>query len=493
MKYKFIMPFFQKRQITFSHHFFYSVLFLFVFTSCRKDLEEHPKSLAVETFYNTAADVDAAVNAIYSPLRGTDIQGSYLSELEPYVDYSYGRGSFTVLNDFAGLDATHTTRTVQAWTSLYLCIRNANLVIKNAPNGSQISKADVTKYVAEAKFLRAFSYFHLVRSWAGVPIRTDANLTEVNVKKSTPAEVYDLIVSDLKDAETNMPDVHPQAGRPTRWAAKTLLSDVYLQLGMYTEAASKSQEVIQSNKYALVPVATTDDFQKVFGAGLGVTKEEIFYIEFSHQSGYANIWPMYLNHPGTKLLAQGGYYGFYADSTSVFFKNWSNNDLRKGLWYYWNIGMGTSTMLNKKFIDPLGTSGASNPSTWYRYADLLLIYAEATSRANNGPTAAAIEALNQVHRRAYGKNPTQPSSVDFKLSDYNADSYLDLVAQEYGYEFQYEGKRWLELKRTGKAQQIIMATKGKTIAQKCYLFPIPATEFSFNLALDPSKDQNPGY
>lgn len=462
-------------------------------TACKKQLEEHPKSMAVETYYNTAAEVRTAVDAIYPPLRSTNIQGSYISELAPYVDYGDARGSFGVLNDFQGLNATHISRTDQAWTNFYLSIRNANLVIANAPNGKEISQADVQKFVAEAKFIRAFDYFHLVRSWGGIPLHTEANLKEVDIPKSTPSEVYDLIVSDLKDAETNLPDVSSPAGKPTRWSAKSVLADVYLQQGKYADARDKAAEVINSNKYALVPVKTVDDWQKVFGADAGVTTEEVFYIENLRQPGYGNIWPMYLNHPGTKLLKQGGWYGFHSYTTNPVYANQDDNDLRKGLWYSWNIGMGPTTILNKKFIDPLATNGAGNPMTWYRYADVLLIYAEAASRANNGPTTEAMEALNKVHRRAYGKDPNQPSSVDFDIASYNADTFLDLVIREYGYEFQYEGKRWLELKRTGKAQEIIMATKGKTIAEKNYLFPIPASEFNFNKALDPTKDQNPGY
>jgi hypothetical protein len=470
------------------------MLFLSVLSSCQKNLEEHPKSIAVETFYNTAAEVETATNAIYPPLRSSIIMGDgYMAQLEASIDYGYGRGSFAVLNNFAGLDPTNISRVGLAWAAFYLSIRNANLVIKNAPNGNNIAKADIDKYLAEAKFLRAFTYFQLVRSWGGVPIRTEANMTEINAKRSTAQDVYNLIMADLKEAENNLPDVPAQAGRPSKWAAKTLLADVYLQVGMFAEARDKSDEVIKSNKYSLVSISSTDDFQKIFGPDVITTTEEIFYIKCSRQSGFGNIWPMYTNHPGTKLLGSGGYYGHYTLSTNSVYANWDNNDFRKGQWYFWNFGLGTTSMLNKKFIDPLGTTGAGNDVPWYRYADLLLIYAEAADRAGNGPIAAAMEALNQVHRRAYGQSPAVPSNIDFKLADYNAATFLDLIIKERGYEFQYEGKRWLELKRTGKAQGIIMAAKGKTIAEQYYLFPIPATEFNFNKGLDPVKDQNPGY
>ena len=123
----------------------------------------------------------------------------------------------------------------------------------------------------------------------------------------------------------------------------------------------------------------------------------------------------------------------------------------------------------------------------------MLIYAEAAARADNAPTASAIEAVNREYRRAYGKDPNVPSTVDFNLADYNETTFLDLILRERGYEFQYEGKRWLTLKRTGKADDVIMAVYGKTIDKKAFLWPIPTTELNFNKALDPAKDQNVGY
>ncbi|WP_421829816.1 RagB/SusD family nutrient uptake outer membrane protein [Larkinella sp.] len=467
--------------------------------SCEDVLKEEPKTLAVETFYNTKVEVEAATNAIYTPLRSssTNGMGVYIAVLEGHIDYAYGRGSYAVLNNFQGLDNVNISRVAGAWEAYYLSIRNANLVIKNAPNGNAISKADVSGFVAEAKFLRAFSYFHLVRNWGGVPIRTEANMTEIDAKRNTVDEVYALILADLKEAETNLPDQVTQPGRPTRWAAKTMLADVYLQLARFAEARDKADEVIKSGKFSLIPVATSDDFQKVFGPDLISTPEEIFYLKFSRQPAQGNLFPTLTNHPGTKFLGGGGgVFGLHGDSTNPVYKAWDNADLRKGIWYSWNIGIGATSLLSKKFIDPnsLEFAGAGNDVPWYRYADLLLIYAEATGRAGSAPTAAALEALNQVHRRAYGKNPTAASPVDFKLEDYpTTAAFLNLVVKERGYEFQYEGKRWLELKRTGKAQEIILAAKGKTIADKHFLWPIPVSELNYNKAIDPVKDQNPGY
>lgn len=487
----------KKRYFVFSKIATFFFVLVWMLSSCDSMLKEEPKSLAVETFYNTAAEVEAAVNAIYTPLRSSNTSGMgvYIAVLEAHIDYAYGRGSYAVLNNFQGLDNVNISRTAGAWEGFYLSIRNANLVIKNAPNGKSISKANIDKYLAEAKFLRAFNYFHLVRNWGGVPIRTEANMTDINAKRNSVAEVYDLILADLKVAEAGLSEQISQSGRPSKWAAKTLLADVYLELKRYAEARDKAEEVMLSKKFSLVPVQASEDFQKIFGPTVVTTTEEVFYLKYSRQSGQGNLWPWLTNHPGTRLHGGGGVYGHHSDITNPVYKNWDDKDLRKGLWYVWNIGLGATSILSKKFIDPdaIGGSGAGNDAPWYRYADVLLIYAEAASQAANGPTVAALEALNQVHRRAYGLVPTNASAIDFKLADYNANSFLDLVIKERGYEFQYEGKRWLELKRTGKAQQIIMATKSKAIADKAYLWPIAVSELGYNTAIDPVKDQNPGY
>ncbi|MFN4146566.1 MAG: RagB/SusD family nutrient uptake outer membrane protein [Runella sp.] len=467
--------------------------------SCSDDvLKEAPKSLAVETFYNTAAEVEAAVNAIYTPLRADNcLGGLYPAQHEAYTDYSFGRGSYAILSNFQGLDNTNITRTGQMWDLFYLSIRNANLVIRNAPNGKSISTADKNRFVAEAKFLRALTYFFLVRNWGGVILRTEANMTEQNLKRSSIDEVYSLIINDLKEAETNLPDNPSIAGRPSRWAAKTVLADVLLHRNQFAEARDKANEVIQSRKYSLVPVTVADDFAKIFGPDIITSTEEIFYLKYTRQAGQGYNLVMFAHNPAARLHGAGGFFAHYTDAVSNnVFRTWDRNDLRRAYgWYSWNIGLGANSFLNKKYTDPLAPSanGAGNDSPLYRYADLLLIFAEAASRANNGPTTAAMEALNQVRRRAYGRPINAASEVDFKISDYNANTFLDLVIKERGYETQYEAKRWLDLKRTGKFRELIKAGVGKDVADRHLLWPIPISELNFNTALDPTKDQNPGY
>lgn len=470
-------------------------LSLLLLTSCEKLLVEEPKFMVVENFFNTAAEVESATNAIYIPLRNTNYT-VYETTLECQADYTYGRGSWAPLHGYQGLNDANISRVAGLWNAFYLSIRNANLVIQNAPKGKSISQADISKYVAEAKFMRAFNYFQLVRNWAGVPLRTEANMTEIDLRRSTVDEVYNLIVADLKEAENALSDKPSNVGRPYKWAAKTLLADVYLQLAKYTEARDKADEVIKSNKFSLVPIASKADFQtKVYGPELVSTTEEIFYFKYARQIDQGNYMLWITNHPSTNLFNFGGAYVVYGETTDPFYKAWDNDDIRKSMWEKVNIGLGANTLISSKFVDQKAISqvGAGNDDPVYAYADVLLIYAEAASRVNNGPTAQAMEALNQVRRRGYGKNPTAPSSVDLVLANYTADTFLDLVIRERGYEFIYLGKRWLDLKRTGKLKDTIKASKGITVADKHLLWPIPVSELNFNKALDPAKDQNPGY
>lgn len=474
-----------------------SIFLVLAMFSCEDALVEKPKSIAVETFYNTKSEVESAIAAVYAPLRTGNVFGmNYISLLECFTDYQYGRGSWAINSDFQGLNATNIGRTDAAWTDIYRSIRNANIVILNAPNGKQLTAIDVTQSVAEAKFLRAFSYFILVRNWGGVPIRTDKNYAELEVGRNTEAEVYELIISDLKEAEASLPDNASVAGRASKWIAKTLLADVYFYRGMNSEAASKAAEVITSKKYSLVPVKTVNDFYKIYGVDVVSTPEEIFYMKFSHENG--GTYTMMLHHPGSKYCGGGGYYGIYTDKeANLIMKNWDASDLRRGLWYNWNIGLGANSLLTLKFIDPTAPSANANANDIpvYRYADVLLLSAEAECRSTGAVSADAMEKVNMVHRRAYGYDPLVGSSVDYKVADYTKDTFIDLVIKERCYEDQCEGKRWLDLKRLGaaKLKQIIKANTGKDVADKHLLWPIPVAEMSYNGKIDPSKDQNPGY
>src|SRR5690606_33795616 len=461
---------------------------------CSDLLEESPKAVAVENFYNTAEEVETAVNAIYSPLR--DVRPEQICILDAHTDWGYGRGSRAQYNDFAGLNSTNINTAGSRWNSFYLAIRNANLVIANTQPGESITEQEVAENVAEAKFLRAWAYFDLVRNWGGLPLRTDQNLGQADIPRSSEEDVYALILSDLAEAEANLPPEPKDIGRPSSLAAKTLLADVYLTLGRFEDAREKSDEVIQSGRFSLVPVSSVGDFQqKIFGPEVVTNSEEIFYMKYSRIPGQGNYILWILNHPSTGLFNYGGAYAHYGDASNPFYVEWDDADIRKHLWDQVDFGLGPNTLVSSKYTDQQAVEqnkGAGNDLPIYRYAEVLLQFAEADCRVAGGPTAAAMEALNQVRRRAYGFDPSSASAVDLNAADYDEESFIDLVLQERAYEFQFEGKRWLDLKRTGKAAEMVLKNKGRTIAEAHYLWPIPLNELNFNNAMDTQAEQDAG-
>jgi len=244
-----------------------------------------------------------------------------------------------------------------------------------------------------------------------------------------------------------------------------------------------------------VPVTVSEDFQKIYGPEVVNTSEEVFYFKYSRQQGFGLVSYAHRKIGPYNYYGPGGVYAQYTDSVSnPVIKNWDFKDLRKNhILYNVDIGLGTTSMLFRKYRDPLATGGAGNDYPWYRYADLLLFHAEADARANGKPTAEGLESLNKVHRRAYGKPAEAASTVDFKLADFaTLQTYIDKVVQERGYETMYEGKRWNDLKRLGIAKQRILEVKNIVIAEKHMLWPIPNSEILYNKAIT-AKDQNPGY
>ncbi len=474
------------------------LIFSIMLVSCEDALVENPKSIAAETFYNSKADFEAAVAAIYAPLnKGGCIGGRYQATLSCMVDYAQGRGSVAILSEFQELGSTNANRVYGIWKLFYKSIRNANIVIARVEEANDLTEDEALGFIGEAKFLRALVYFAMVRNWGGVPIRTEENMSVPDVARSSVAEVYELIEQDLLFAEGNLPETPALMGKPSKWAAKTVLADVYFYQARYSEAVGKALEVINSEEYALVPVTVADDFGNIFGPEVNGTSEEIFYLKFSRSSNRGNTFVRFINHPSTGFHADGGNYLIYSDKVSnPVMSNWDQNDLRYAYgWYDLDIGFGKNTILCKKFIDPNASAGypsAGNDYPWYRYADLLLLYAEAACHVNDAPTPDAMEKLNMVHRRAYGYDPLSPSAVDFQIADYTKESFIDLVIQERGYETQMESKRWLDLKRSGKVKEIILEARGKEVADKFLLWPIPPSEIEFNKLINP-EDQNPGY
>ena len=469
--------------------------------SCSKLLDEDPVDrLATTNFYKTEADATAAINAIYNPIRGQYGSTEYGGQFTPMEDYSAGTGIYLPLSLYV-MNSASISRTDGAWRSFYRAINSANMALKYIPP-IDMDETKKNALLAEARFLRAWCYRNLVWSWGGVPIRSTPTESpdEVGGARATIAEVNDFIVQDLQFAETNLPETPSLAGKPTKWAAKTMLADVYLVNEQWAEARDKADEVITSSGYSLVPVTTVGDFEKIFGPTAITSSEDIFSIKYTRTVG-SEIAQQYAQP--NSMYSSGGYGSFYGVPTYPLLRDWAHNDLR----YQFNIytsyprkpdgaivpAPATAPLLFGKFKDAGYAPSHGNDYPIYRFADALLIYAEAASQANGAPTALALERLNMIRRRAYGLPPATPNAIDYTMATApTKEAFRDLVLKERAYEFLCEGKRWFDLVRTKTVKQVIKEAKGIDVPDYFLLFAIPKNEIDNNPDIDDS-DQNPGY
>lgn len=483
----------------------YFISFLFFLTSCNKWLDEKPVDrLAGETFYKTEQDAEAAVYAIYDPIHSNPYYGfRWPAQYVSMEDYSSAQGVYVPVSEYKVLPSANIAITDAAWAAMYKSINASNIVLKYVPP-IVMDETKKNALLAEARFLRAFNYYNLVRGWGAVPISTEAveSIDVIGGSRRAVEEVYALIIDDLKFAETNLPVAAEMEGRPTKWSAKLMLADVYLTRENWTEARDKANEVIESGEFSLVPVTISDDFYKIFGPEVVTSSEDVFSIKFVRVPDHGTVYPNFF-HAGDCSYAAAGYNTFFAFPTYPLIANWNDADLRKAFNIYTQYPTKTGgTKSNppnqpirfKKFIDPsapgIYAHGTDIPIC--RYAEALLIYAEAESQANGGPTALALERLNMVHRRAYGYAPNVSSPVDFSLDGQTATTFRNLVLTERAYEFMLENKRWYDLKRTNTVKETIKAAKGIDVADAALLLPIPQQEINNNPNIGP-EDQNPGY
>lgn len=484
--------------------FRYLFIIMFFCAGCAKTLEEVPSDrLSEENFYQTEQDAEAAVNAIYAPFRELGYYGGfYMLLTESCSDYANGRGSFAPVSEYNGLDGANIARAETIWTLAYRAILRANTVLDKVP---AIAMDDARKaaILAEARFLRALAYFDLVRNFAGVPLRQSIN-DPTDMPRSSVEEVYQFIIADLEIAGNDLPNIATVPGRPNALAAKTLLAYVFLTLENWEAARDLSNEVILAGTYQLVPVAEAEDFDNVFGAGVTNSPEEIFSFKYSSSGGQGFQYLVYIHGENT-LYAPYGFRTIYARETFPLIADWSDDDLRKTFNLYDSYVHRSSGALVqlpsnepyqfKKFKDlsSVAVDASGNDMPVLRYADVLLIYAEAASQAEGGPSPAAFEAINQVRRRAYGAN-TQMANPAIDLTGLDQAAFREAVLEERAYEFMVEGKRWNDLKRLGndRVKEIIRTAKGKEVSDSQFLWPIPKAEMDNNNALDAS-DQNLGY
>jgi len=466
---------------------------------CDSILKEEPKTfLSEEAVFSNEAGADAATKGIYASLRSFSYYDRWFTAMvEMHADYVNGRGSQAPVGQYQ-LNAQNINRIGSMYGAIYESINRANIVIGGVPD-IDIEPTQKNQLLGEARFLRALGYFNLVRLFGGVPLRQKPTKgSKADLPRASEDDVYSLIIDDLQFAENNLPNSYDQSnhGRATKWAAKTLLANVYLTRERWDDAASKAKEIMDSGEFSLVRVSSSEDFHtKMFGPGVTSYPEEIFSIQYT-QSIPAG-WLGWMHKPGIGY-SSGGVFAWWGELDSFIGQGrWASEDspdLRRNNSLYNGPETAyldpTINMLFSKFRGSPADEGVDMPIM--RYAEPLLIYAEAESQANGGPDDAAYEAVNKIRRRAFGQDPdiADPGGADLQTG-LTATAFRDSVLLERAKEFIMERKRWFDLLRTGTALEIIQGL-GKPITEKNLKWPIAQEEIDNNAALT-EEDQNPGW
>ena len=395
------------------------------------------------------------------------------------------------------------------WRFSFITITRSNLIIDNV-SSENMTEEEANKYIAEAKFLRAFSYFELVRNFGGVPLAiTQLSPNDANLARATEQEVWDQIVLDLEDAAQHLPSKAEQPvaeqGRATREAALAYLAKAHLYQENWQEARTYAEQVVGSGLYALEP-----DFANVWSVANPNGMESIFEIQHNYDDVFyvGNALPVI-----TRSRADGGW-GFATPSSHL--ANFMAGDPRLAHTiithgdsvdadhpdYDTQLSENESGRNNRKFylpmedrapVDEYITNGLNH--ILIRYADLLLIHAEAA--ANSGDEAAARNSLNQVRARV-GLEEVNASGQDLLTS----------IRDERRMELALEGHRFYDLKRWNLLDEAIEDFVDYNLnrsndpydrgnpsgelfdASRHYYFPVPQTELDLSQG---NIIQNPGY
>lgn len=469
------------------------VLGLFSTSSCKDYLEFPPEgSIPAESFFVTEDHAVQSVNSIYAHLRGWEMVAfAYIIMQEVPSDNSQkgsAVGDASFINDYDNFTYTPNQFVVKDyWSGRYRGVNLCNQSISNIP-GITMNESLKTRLIAEAKFLRALIYFDLVRAYGDVPTPTKVPVgPEINFR--TPKdEVYGLIEADLLDAMSILPDSYDNAnkGRATSGAAKGILAKVYLYMGRFADAERLAGEIVSSGMYSLI-----QNYYDVFRVPAENGPESLFEIQAQQVEGNDGVsfcqhaevqsvrgqWGWGFNIPTDDLAAAFGAAGdTERKAATILYKGdvTEDGDLIEGVTSL--EGVSTPRYNGKAYYPPsyqvVGPYGSGQNIRVLRYAEILLIQAEAMIR--NGNTSGAATALNQVRSRAGLPAISSPTLND--------------VWNERRLELAMEGDRFFDLVRTGQAATVL-AGKGFT-ANKNELFPVPQELIDLSEGL---LTQNPGY
>jgi len=487
------------------------------FGSCKKFLEEKPTSFFTPSSdFSSTKVARALANASYANLQGllAGQSGSYGGNTWNLMEFMTGKANSdlgqTGFINFENLSYNSTSFYVDTWwRNMYLGVGACNLAIQDIPKitASGLTEEDKTNMLAEAHTLRALYYFFLVRMYGAVPKVTEVP-SNLNLKlPRTPAKaIYDsIIIPDLLLAEKSTLPWQDHTGKVSMGAVESILADVYLTYAgaainggdsYYAESAKRSLAVIQNGGYTLFPNYT--DMINPANKNKGGF---IFQVQYAASVPSTNpLTPLTIpNYAGISKYADE-YGSVYP--TPQFIASFPAGDKRvqeKQFFYtsYPSITTGNivhfkNTYIYKWFdVNAVTNTAKSDLNyTLYRLADVYLMYAEASNRAEGGPNANAISYVNLIRKRA-DLAPIGSMSMDAFEKEVWLQRYFELC---------FENKMWFDMLRTRKVHNDVTGNWddfvghktvfGATFTESQLLFPVPKQEIDVNPNLLPN---NPGF
>ena len=430
---------------------------LTLLSSCSESfLDKDPHEFTDAVFWKTASQAESALAGVYTPLQDEEaLGGEEWCGMEAFSDIGYmndNYSDFIAMSEFRAVQNTENDLSLNSYKSYYKVIKRANDVLANVP-GISMDEAQKKRILGEANFLLGFAYFTEVVRYGGVPIYDPAN-AEAALIRASEEQVWALVESSFLKATTLLAFEHEE-GRPGQGAAWGMLAKVYAYQKKWSDAKSAAEKVINSGKHTLYPVYS-----------------DLFTLEHDNES--ENLWVLgarYGEYPITSILylpndvwggtheeEQGAGWRLVS-ATNAFYNSYQANDKRKAgtvakrgvdkVTYNGSTDIlkapnNQSDIVCIKFMQPYAVSysswapGLSIPAI--RYADVLLLHAEAIMNLNGGGpqsrttgVAAAATSFNLVRNRAGLPSIAAPTFNDLmyerkmELAFEGGDRHFDLV------------------------------------------------------------------
>jgi hypothetical protein len=482
-----------KKNTIYSFKSIIALLLIVAGPSCQK-LDEKPEGISTpDNFYASVSQCEAAyagsMNALWVTWGGYQNTPAFPDGQYEGASLDFGITSFNEL-----------------WTWHYKAIANINAVLKAVKAGSLEgnSQEAIDNVVAQGRFLRAFNYFTLVRLYGKIPYITEDTPDPVSTPLTADARleiaaVYDLMEADLTFAVDHLGDYDASVpGKPNKWVAKGFLAKVYLtrataplnQTDNYAKARDLADDIINNSPYKLLP-----KFEDVFKTSNNRNMEIMFAFNETSDAPYmpGNVWapsemdgwssgPVKIYWATNIYPEQPRKHSYLLlDFTSDIYDpsapiiNWSESS--DGVPY-----IGKYNMPNLTYDQQVSGGDAGIEMKLLRFADILLIYAEAANMANGGPTQSAVDRLNMIIDRANEGTGTEARAGMAMTKE----EFDQKVIDERSFELCFENDRYFDVLRKKILRDVNLPDNAEGYDDNDYLLPIPALDAK-------AIGQNPGY